>query len=126
MQELQVKNLLSKLTGVRLAMPMVPGQVSLKNRRLIWHRYQPGMKAAIPQMMQSDMDSLIHNFQQEYSQYADGFGDIVFAFYANDSSVNEQDMQLIENSDLPPDEETGVPPRCQVYHRSRRSVVVVP
>jgi hypothetical protein len=103
MRELQVKNLLSRLTGVRLAMPMVPGQVSLKNRRLIWHRYEIGQMAAVPEIMKTDMDSLIHNFQQEYSQYAEGFGDIVFAFYANDSSVNEQDFALIANSNLPGD-----------------------
>ena len=103
MQELQVKNLLSKLTGVRLAMPMVPGQVSLKNRNFIWHRYHPGQQAAVPEIMKTDMDSLIHNFQQEYSQFAEGFGDILFAFYANDSAINERDLETIEQSKLPPE-----------------------
>jgi hypothetical protein len=106
MRDQQVKHLLSKLTGISLlkkAMPMVPGQVSLKNRRLIWHRYDANQMIAIPTIMKSEMDSLIEQFHSSYSQYAQGmdFGGMVFAFYANDSSVTEQDFSLIEGSNLP-------------------------
>lgn len=115
MNDLQLKRIISKLTGVELvkvAMPALKGQATLKNRRLNWQRYQPGthLPGDMPEYMSSELEKLTSKFAQAYMQFVDdanlnAFQSMVFIFFAQDASLKSDDLDFLQQAHYIPDQE---------------------
>jgi hypothetical protein len=110
MQDFELKSLISKLTGVTLikqAMPLMGGQLNLKNRKLIWHNFDPKtMPIHLPDKMKSEVSKFYNDYASYYKQFVPeaniaNFDSMMFAWYAEDASVTEDDMKRIESSNIP-------------------------
>src|SRR4051812_24940589 len=110
MQDFELKSLISRLTGVTLvkqAMPLMSGQMNLKNRKLLWHLFNPQtIPVHLPGKMKSEVSKFYNDYASYYKQFvpeanAASFDSMMFAWYAEDASVTEDDMKRIEQSNLP-------------------------
>jgi hypothetical protein len=116
MKEKELKHLLSKLTGVNLykkkvvtAMADVMGALFLKNRQLNWQRYHDGDALSdCPVAMKQEISSIMRDFQGSFAQSLGQMPEVanasvIFAYYAKDPAVSEEQMQYLQN--LPKGEE---------------------
>lgn len=113
MKDFELKKLISKLTGVNIlspyktAMPLLSGQMTLKNRQLTWHRFNVSqIPDHLPLRMKNEMSSFINRYVSAYKQYVSAemqqdFSSMMFAWYAEDSSIGEDDFKRLQESTHP-------------------------
>lgn len=115
MKDRQIKQIISQLTGVELvktAMPLLKGQIPIKDRRLNWHAYKPGsaLPDNLPQYMVNDLEKRVTSFSEAYMQFVsdanvEAFSSMVFIFWADDPSLKQEDFEFIRGADYLPEHE---------------------
>lgn len=114
MRDLDIKLLLSSLTGVaitRVAMPLLSGQLNLRNRKLIWHAFKPStLPAHLPAKMKGEISKFFNDYASAYKQFVpegqmNSFESMLFCWYAEDASITQDDINRIDQSNLPDKEQ---------------------
>lgn len=105
MNDFDIKQLISKLTGVQLvkqAMPDVAGVKHIKNRGLQWEEFQPGTTDVAP-IVSAEISNLMSEFQAKFHESSGGNSNarMIWAYVTKDASIQKSHIDAIKTSDDP-------------------------